>query len=432
MLGGSFWVAMLRNGLSAFLLMAVFLLLDRPRLPMKKTILYYAVYGTGLNFLYSLWYMVSIRSFVKFSGLSALLLVGIFCFAMSGEGIYLSLYKMALAFYLLAVCVALGIDISRLWFDGNRWVDLLIRVDITVIAILLVAVKFRKSFLYNLDFLREEMDLFSAVTMLISIMVASLIIFWPNEQPISMGNIVRLLVNLFMAGIVQYTIFHLYIHLGKEHIYQEENRILAMNEQLLRFQCSLAQEAEERAARIHHDVRHHCLLIQDYVKKGETDQLLYYLNQYIEDVESAGVKRICENRTINSILSVYARQAEMNGTKVEMDAAVAEHSPVRDIDLVAILANVFENAIHGAGQSGAADAKIKMSIRQKGHKLVIQCRNTIRPGQRFEGEAGIGMASIRKTAQRYDGETDFSVEDGMFVTRILLNIESNAESNAES
>ena len=42
------------------------------------------------------------------------------------------------------------------------------------------------------------------------------------------------------------------------------------------------------------------------------------------------------------------------------------------------------------------------------------------------------MASIRKTAQRYDGETDFSVEDGMFVTRILLNIESNAESNAES
>lgn len=76
----------------------------------------------------------------------------------------------------------------------------------------------------------------------------------------------------------------------------------------------------------------------------------------------------------------------MNGTKVEMDAAVAEHSPVRDIDLVAILANVFENAIHGAGQSRVADAKIKMSIRQKGRKLVIQCRNTIWPGQRFEGD----------------------------------------------
>ncbi len=427
MLGGSFWVAMLRNGLSAFLMMSVFLLLDRPKLPMKKTILYYVAYGVGLNFLYSLWYMVSVRSFIKLSGLSSLLLVGVFCFAMSGEGIYLSMYKLALAFYFLAICVVLGIDISRMWFDGNLWVDLLIRIIIISIVLLFVTKKFRRSFLYNLDFLREEMDLFSVVTMLISVMAASIIIYWPSGHQLSMGNIVRLLANLIMAGIVQYTVFHLYIHLGKEHVYQEENRILAMNEQLLRFQRALADEAEERAARIRHDVRHHCLLIQDYVKKGEMDQLLYYLNQYIEDVECAGVKRICENRTVDSILSVYARRAEMKGTKVEIDAAVAEHSPVRAIDLVAILANVCENAIHGAEQSGIADAKIKMSIRQKGHKLVIQCRNTISPGQKFEGAAGTGMASIRKTAQRYDGETDFSVEDGMFVTRILLNIESNAE-----
>lgn len=218
MLGGSFWVAILRNGLSAFLLMTVFLLLDRPKLPMKKTILYYAVYGVSLNFLYSLWYMVSIRSFVKLSGLSALLLVGVFCFAMSGEGIYLSMYKMALAFYFLAICVVLGIDISRLWFDGSRWVDLLIRIIIIAIVILFVVKKFRRSFLYNLDFLREEMDLFSVVTMLISVMAASIIIYWPNGQPLSMGNIVRLLANLFMAGIVQYTVFHLYIHLGKKRV----------------------------------------------------------------------------------------------------------------------------------------------------------------------------------------------------------------------
>ena len=36
MLGGSFWTAFLRNGISAGLIMLVFLLLDRPKLPMKK------------------------------------------------------------------------------------------------------------------------------------------------------------------------------------------------------------------------------------------------------------------------------------------------------------------------------------------------------------------------------------------------------------
>ena len=38
MLGGSFWVAALRNSISAALMMLVFLLLDRPRFSMKKTV----------------------------------------------------------------------------------------------------------------------------------------------------------------------------------------------------------------------------------------------------------------------------------------------------------------------------------------------------------------------------------------------------------
>ncbi len=38
MLGGSLWVAVLRNGLGVILMMAVFLLLDHPRLSMKRTV----------------------------------------------------------------------------------------------------------------------------------------------------------------------------------------------------------------------------------------------------------------------------------------------------------------------------------------------------------------------------------------------------------
>lgn len=38
MLGGSFWVAFWRNSLGAILLMGVFLLLDKPRFDMRKTV----------------------------------------------------------------------------------------------------------------------------------------------------------------------------------------------------------------------------------------------------------------------------------------------------------------------------------------------------------------------------------------------------------
>ena len=45
MLGGSFGVAMLRNGMSVVLMLSFFLMLDRPRLPIKKAVFSYVVFG---------------------------------------------------------------------------------------------------------------------------------------------------------------------------------------------------------------------------------------------------------------------------------------------------------------------------------------------------------------------------------------------------
>lgn len=442
MLGGSFGITLLRNGMTAILMMGVFLLLDRSRFSSRMTVVGYVVYGCLLNLCYSIWHFWDLSSFIRFSGLSSLFLIGIFCTFMSSEGIYLSIYKMSLAFYLLSVCVVFGIDISRLFFGGSYWVDLLIRFCMIVAILFFIKTKFRRIFLSNLEFLSHEMDLFCITALTVSILLASLIVYWPTDRQLSVINIIRLLASLFMAGVIQYTIFHLYIHLGKENGYKEENRLLAMNEQLLRCQLVLAAEAEEKANQIRHDTRHHCLLIREYVKKGDTHQLLDYLEQYMEDVDSIRVHSFCANKAVDGILCAYARQASCYGIHVKIYAAVGENLPVRDIDLVAILANIFENAIHGCRDAKVQDTNIIMSISQKGHKIVIQCKNTMDSSAKKEKEQhpqkikkerlqpsarqyqeGIGMSSIRKTAQRYHGETDFTTEDGMFVTRVLLNLE---------
>ena len=110
MLGGTFWVALLRNSIGAVMMMTVFLMLDHPRLPMRKTIFYYLIFGIIAVGSFSLWYVLDRNSYIRFSGLCSLPVVGIFCSLMSGEGIYLSLYKISLGFYLLSLCVFVGID----------------------------------------------------------------------------------------------------------------------------------------------------------------------------------------------------------------------------------------------------------------------------------------------------------------------------------
>ncbi len=429
MLGGSFWVALLRNTISAGLMMSFFLMVDRPRFSMKNTIVSYIVFGISLILSYSIWYLYSNASFVKYAAMSTLLVIGVFCSLMSSEVVYLSLYKMALAFYLFSVCTFLGVDVARWWFNGNPWVDIFVRIAILSIILAFTWFKFRRQFLNGIDFLIEEMDLFSTVTLFVSVMFGAVMAYWPNLQGFSIFNMVRAFAILFMAGVLQFIILHLYIHLGQEHYYQAEKELLEVNEQLLHNQMELMRESEKESARIRHDVRHHTLLIKEYVQKKEFDELLHYLEQYSEDVESRKIKYICRNQAVNSILSAYEKKAKSQNIQVTMDVRVSENLEIRDIDWVAILANVFENAIHGCIYSELPETVINIYIAQKGNKVMIQCSNTSNGEVTFQKGlpqsnkgGGMGVFSIIKAASRYDGETDFSMENGLFVTRILLNL----------
>ena len=382
-LGGTFWVALLRNSIGAVMMMTVFLMLDHPRLPMRKTIFYYLIFGIIAVGSFSLWYVLDRNSYIRFSGLCSLPVVGIFCSLMSGEGIYLSLYKISLGFYLLSLCVFVGIDSARWWFEGNLWADIGIRLLMMTGIFWVMEKKFRRIFLANLGFLREEMDLFSSVTLVISFITAAFVAYWPNERVFSVLSIMRILVIMFLTGMIQFLIFHLYLHLGKEHCYKAERQLLELNEQLLRRQL----EQEQR-------------------KKTEPT--------------------MCKNNAVDTILSAYAGFAKEEKIEVSMEVAVEENLSIRDIDLVAIVANIFENAIYGCLCSGAEKKEIGLSMIQKGHKIVIQCRNTCNPDVNLKKQRH-GVASIAKTASRYDGETDFEIQDATFLIKVLLNVKEKTD-----
>lgn len=432
MLGGSFVIALLRNGIGAALMMTVFLLLDHPRFSMKKAIGCYAAYWAVIVIVFSFWYSANNEAYIRFSGILTIFATGIFCVLMSSETIYLSLYRVALGFYLLSVTVFCGVDAARMWFGGNMWLDIGIRLLLTVVSILFIVKKIRKSFWEGIDFLREEMDLFSAAALLALVLCASLMVYLPEMHPFSVFNVVRIMVLLFMAGLIQYMVFQMYLHRGKAHRYQVEKELLEMNEQLLHRQIELIRESEVEAARLRHDIRHHCLLMEEYINNADFGKLLAYVKQYGEEMQNRKIERICRNDTINGILSVYARKAEELEIPVELSVKIEDNIAIRDIDLVAILANVFENAINGCLRSGEQDRLIQISIAQKENKIAVRCKNTCVPDVKFhkgmpksDTGSGMGVFSIVKVASYYNGEADFAVEGNFFITRILLHLPSH-------
>lgn len=192
-------------------------------------------------------------------------------------------------------------------------------------------------------------------------------------------------------------------------------------------QIEAMQESVEATSRARHDMRHHNLLIAQFVENGQLHEILQYLGEYEKASDSYAQPSYCENLAANNILSAYVRKAKKHGIDVRLSTALAQNIAIRDIDLVIILANLMENAIHGCIHSRKPDPFIELHIGYKTSKLVIYEKNTAGADIVFHhgipvsanGE-GIGVSSILHSAAEYGGEYDFRLEDGVFSCQLLL------------
>ncbi len=205
-----------------------------------------------------------------------------------------------------------------------------------------------------------------------------------------------------------------------------EAALVRQNAEYLSIRLSALQNAEETYRRLRHDMRHHLEMIAEYAKEGETEAILAYIKEYSIEVSETAVKQYALNKTINSILSVYAGKAGENGVAFSVRCNVPAELTVRDIDLIALLGNLLENALHGCQKSGKEQPCIKIHIRVKNSKLIIVCGNTCPDELKLSGNlpAGksIGISSILAVCRKYDGNLDYKVENGTCSACAILNL----------
>ncbi len=211
--------------------------------------------------------------------------------------------------------------------------------------------------------------------------------------------------------------FRFYLHIGKEKEHEKENQLIQMNHRLLERQLEILEESVESGRRIRHDVRHHNAVIAEYVRREQKEELLQYLKEYDKETAQGMAEVICANTAVNNILSAYTRKARNEQIKVKLEIEIGRKLTIPNIDLVAILANAYENAIYACKEvkkhSDERECIIHFMIKKRKNKLIIFCSNTCRmetelkngqPKTEFTG--GIGVSSIIKTAEKYDGEYD--------------------------
>ena len=198
----------------------------------------------------------------------------------------------------------------------------------------------------------------------------------------------------------------------------------SLHTELLQSQVDAQSKEAALVRQNRHDMRHHYQELLSMALDGKTEQIIDYLKLQSESIETMTTDRFCENETINNILKVFHQKAAKQNITMEIRAAAKPDLSVPSPALVTVIANILENALHGAAESKANSPMITVSIKHKSGRLVISCENTCSQSLKFEEMPeylqGIGIRSIISTAEKYNGSCRFSASDGVFRCTVIM------------
>ena len=206
---------------------------------------------------------------------------------------------------------------------------------------------------------------------------------------------------------------------------RERMRMLEMQES----QFESQQEYMESFSRARHDFRQSILTMKNLYHEGNYDRLGAYIDEYYDALPVNETRRYCANSALNALLNFYAGRAEENAIRASFRIDLPEKLSVSDVDLCTIIGNILENAAAACLELPEEERTITLSVLVQNHRLYIVATNSFsgvtrqRNGMylstRHSGN-GIGLASVRASAEKYHGKAEFTHSGKEFQSNVML------------
>ena len=343
--------------------------------------------------------------------------------AVSADGFWKKLYLLITFFCVCCISWSGGLYLCYFFLpDGTATVKYLVRTALHIATALPILLAYRK---YGRPLLREVSGFQKSSWRLLSTVSGIyLFLFGALMSRIRLDNGVEAHTLLvFCVAVCTFAAVTVLSVSNIFHMRKEAREALGRQKtDYLTDYVETVSKAERESRRIRHDKRHHDACIAAMARAGDTDAILRYLEQ--EEGEIEEFPAWCPHLMVNEILRSYAGKAKEAGVDFTAQADTPAQSGVTDVDFVAILANLLENALNACIAAGSA-GPIRVHIRNVGAKTVIAVGNPCAPGLKLENglpaARSVGIDSIVSAAARYQGEVNYKVEGGVCTACVILN-----------
>ena len=185
--------------------------------------------------------------------------------------------------------------------------------------------------------------------------------------------------NVFFLGIVNlasFLIYYLILRLIRESAdylrLREENHALTL--QIMQYDDLNQRISAARQGR--HDLRHHIVTMENYVKAGNIEELKKYLDEIGERYQLAETLTYCSNTTVNGILSYFSQEASRDNIDYKVNLGIPEDVKIAKTDLSILFGNLLENALEACQRQRSGERKIHVRGQTAQNTFALAIDNT--------------------------------------------------------
>ncbi len=242
------------------------------------------------------------------------------------------------------------------------------------------------------------------------------------------GTVVRIILSIvFFIWMVMNVVFYFIVSILLDAAKSEQERkILKIQEKQYDTQMKYIHDS----ARARHDFRQILITLKNMAESGNTDAVNAYLADYMRELPTNETLIYTKNNAVNAVLNFYAAQAKNEGIDVSFSIDIDKWQILSDVELCTMIGNLLENAIDAAKNADGKERFIELTITTHGGcwLYIVETNSFDGNIKRKSGEyystkrngRGLGIASIKSTVEKYNGQVEFSHDEQEFYVNIAI------------
>ena len=260
--------------------------------------------------------------------------------------------------------------------------------------------------------------------------ILAFLVFWKLCTVESLSRLSRMLLAYTTLALLALPVI---LFITYRHTVERDSEYLRMKSENLRLQTEksyydILEHQNQQLMLYAHDAKNHLAAIQSLSNDPQIDEYVHKLSAQLKSYTNN-----CHsgNRILDVLIDKYVTESELRGVSFAYDVRLCNLSGVEDIDVVAILGNLLDNALAAAEKSREKSMSLETTWRNSYGVIVITNSCDEAPpssGERLSSTKeepklhGFGLKSVQRTLKKYQGDFswDYDAENHRFVVTVMV------------